>query len=196
RSLVRSQARPSQLFSRFDRFAFLSLGQRPGFAGPRHADGQRGWPRPPGPGAAAHDEMKGEATSSLPGDPIASRVRDRWQESRVHVPNRTSTSRKELCMATATSTADIGERWAGWIRFAGIMMLIISMIDFFQGMIAVIRGEYYAITPNQIIVFDLSTWGWLMILWAVVVGLTGFGLLAGATWARWVTIVVGSLNVL
>ena len=100
-------------------------------------------------------------------------------------------------MATATSTAtDLGERWAGWIRFAGIMMLIISMIDFFQGLIAVIRGSYYAITPNQIIVFDLTTWGWLMMLWAVVVGLTGFGLMAGSSWARWVTIIVASLNVL
>jgi hypothetical protein len=100
-------------------------------------------------------------------------------------------------MATATSTAtDLGERWAGWIRFAGIMMLIISMIDFFQGLIAVIRGSYYAITPNQIVVFDLTTWGWLMMLWAVVVGLTGFGLMAGSSWARWVTIIVASLNVL
>jgi hypothetical protein len=75
-------------------------------------------------------------------------------------------------------------------------MLIISMIDFFQGLIAVIRGSYYAITPNQIIVFDLTTWGWLMMLWAVVVGLTGFGLMAGSSWARWVTIIVASLNVL
>jgi hypothetical protein len=100
-------------------------------------------------------------------------------------------------MATATSTAtDLGERWAGWIRFAGIMMLIISMIDFFQGLIAVIRGSYYAITPNQIIVFDLTTWGWLMMLWAVVVFFVGFGLMAGASWARWVTIVVASLNIL
>jgi hypothetical protein len=100
-------------------------------------------------------------------------------------------------MATATSTAtDLGERWAGWIRFAGIMMLIISMIDFFQGLIAVIRGSYYAITPNQIVVFDLTTWGWLMMLWAVVVGFTGFGLMAGSTWARWVTIIVVSLNIL
>jgi hypothetical protein len=100
-------------------------------------------------------------------------------------------------MATATSTvSEMGERWAGWIRFAGIMMLIISMIDFFQGLIAVIRGSYYAITPNQIIVFDLTTWGWLMMIWAVVVGFTGFGLMAGSSWARWVTIVVASLNVL
>jgi hypothetical protein len=99
-------------------------------------------------------------------------------------------------MSTAASSLAIGERWAGWIRFAGILMVVISMIDFFQGLIAVIRGSYYALTPNQIIVFDLSTWGWLTMIWAVVVGLTGFGLMSGASWARWVTIVVASANVL
>jgi hypothetical protein len=97
---------------------------------------------------------------------------------------------------TAASSQALGERWAGWIRFAGILMLIIAMIDFFQGLIAVIRGEYYAVTPDQIIVFDLSTWGWLTIIWAVVVGLTGLGLLAASSWARWVTIIVGSINIL
>jgi hypothetical protein len=90
----------------------------------------------------------------------------------------------------------LGERWAGWIRFAGTLMIIISMIDFFQGLIAVIRGSYYALTPNQIIVFDLTTWGWLTMIWAVVVGLTGFALVSGASWARWVTIIVASANIL
>jgi hypothetical protein len=91
---------------------------------------------------------------------------------------------------------ELGERWAGWIRFSGILMVIIAMIDFFQGLIAIIRGSYYAFTPNQIIVFDLKTWGWLTLLWSIVVGLTGIGLLAGSTWARWVTIIVVSLNIL
>jgi hypothetical protein len=89
-----------------------------------------------------------------------------------------------------------GETWAGWIRLAGIMMLIVASIDFFEGLIAIIRGEYYAVTPNQIIVFDLSTWGWLTLIWSVVVFFTAFGLFSGATWARWVTIVVGVFNVL
>jgi hypothetical protein len=89
-----------------------------------------------------------------------------------------------------------GETWAGWIRLGGILMLVVATIDFFQGLIAIIRGSYYTLTPNQIIVFDLRTWGWLTLLWSLVLFATGFGLGSGATWARWVTIVVGSLNVL
>lgn len=88
------------------------------------------------------------------------------------------------------------ERWTGWIGFAGLLLVIIAMLDFFQGLIAIIRGSYYAFTPNQIIVFDLTTWGWLTLIWAVIVGLTGFGLLGGQSWARWAAIVIGSLNFL
>jgi hypothetical protein len=86
------------------------------------------------------------------------------------------------------------QTWAGWVRFAGILMVIIAMIDVFQGLIAIIRSEYYVLSPNQIIVFDTTTWGWITLIWGVVVACAGFGLLTGATWARWFTIVVGSLN--
>jgi hypothetical protein len=86
------------------------------------------------------------------------------------------------------------ERWAGWIRFGGILLLIIASLDFFQGLIAIIRSEYYVLAPNQILVFDTTTWGWIMLIWGIVVGSAGFGLVMGATWARWFTIVVGSLN--
>ena len=86
------------------------------------------------------------------------------------------------------------ERWAGWIRFGGILLLIIASLDFFQGLIAIIRSEYYVLTPNQILVFDTTTWGWIMLIWGIVVGSAGLGLVMGATWARWFTIVVGSLN--
>jgi len=61
-------------------------------------------------------------------------------------------------------------------------------------LIAIIRSEYYVLTPNQIIVFDTTTWGWITMIWGIVVACAAFGLLSGATWARWFTIVVGSLN--
>ncbi|MFL6017910.1 MAG: hypothetical protein ACJ74V_10265 [Gaiellaceae bacterium] len=85
-------------------------------------------------------------------------------------------------------------RWTGWIGFAGCLMVIIGGIDFFEGLIAIIRGEYFAVTPNQIIVFDTTTWGWITLLWGIVVLFAGFGLLSRAGWARWFAIVVGSVT--
>jgi hypothetical protein len=86
------------------------------------------------------------------------------------------------------------ERWSGWIGFAGLLLLILGILDFFQGLIAVIRGSYYAVTPDQIVVVDLTTWGWVTLLWGIVIGLVGIGLLSAQSWARWTAIVVGSIN--
>ncbi|HSS55181.1 MAG TPA: hypothetical protein VLK79_11100, partial [Gaiellales bacterium] len=48
--------------------------------------------------------------------------------------------------------------WSGWISFAGWLMVIIGSIDAVEGLIAIIRGTYYVVSPQQIIVFDLKTW--------------------------------------
>jgi vacuolar-type H+-ATPase subunit I/STV1 len=85
---------------------------------------------------------------------------------------------------------------AGWIMFAAIAMLIVGFIDVFEGFIAAIRKEYYALTPQGIIIFDMSTWGWLTLIFGIVLILAGLALWSGASWARWFTIVVASLNVL
>lgn len=87
-------------------------------------------------------------------------------------------------------------RWTGWIGFAGWLMIVIGALDFFEGVIAVARDRYYVLAPSQIIVFDMSTWGWLTLIWGIVVAFAGWGLLSRSAWARWFTIVVGSLNVL
>ena len=84
--------------------------------------------------------------------------------------------------------------WAGWIRFAGILMIVIGSIDFIQGLIAIIRDKYYLLTPDQIIVFDMTTWGWVMLIWGIIVALAGLGLLSGSGFARWLTIIIASLN--
>jgi len=83
---------------------------------------------------------------------------------------------------------------AGWIGFAGIVMLVIGGIDFFQGLIALFDDKYYVVTASGFLVFDLTAWGWIMLIWGALLVLAGLALLAGQGWARWFTIVVVSLN--
>ena len=86
--------------------------------------------------------------------------------------------------------------WTGWIGFAGLMLLIIGSIDFFEGLIAVIRKEYYAVTPQGIIVFNTTSWGWISMILGVLVFLVGLGLVSGASWARWTAIFLIAVNLL
>ena len=84
---------------------------------------------------------------------------------------------------------------AGWSGFAGMVMVILGGIDFFQGLIALFEDEYYAVTQSGFLVVDLTTWGWIMLLWGVLLVLAGLALIAGRAWARWLTIVLVTLNV-
>ena len=83
---------------------------------------------------------------------------------------------------------------AGWIGFAGIVMVIVGAIDFMQGLIALFEDNYYVVTGSGFLVFNLTGWGWVMVIWGVLLVLAGLGLLGGQAWARWFGIVVVSLN--
>ena len=83
---------------------------------------------------------------------------------------------------------------AGWIGFAGIVMVILGGIDFFQGLIALFDDKYYVVTTTGFLVFDLTAWGWIMLIWGVLLAFAGLGLLAGRAWARWFAIVVVAVN--
>jgi hypothetical protein len=85
---------------------------------------------------------------------------------------------------------------AGWIGFAGILMLIIGGIDFFQGLVALFEDEYFVVTASGFLVVDLTAWGWIMLIWGVLLVLAGLGLLGAQGWARWFAIVVVSLNII
>jgi len=67
---------------------------------------------------------------------------------------------------STVETRDYSDKWTGWIGFAAIMLTLIGSITFFEGLIAIIRDEYYVVTGKQVLVFDLTTWGWIMLYWA------------------------------
>ena len=85
---------------------------------------------------------------------------------------------------------------AGWIGFASMLLLLIGVIYFFQGLVAVFEDEYFVVTQAGFLAVDLTTWGWTMMLWGIVLALAGMGLAAAQGWARWFAIIVVSLNIL
>ena len=85
---------------------------------------------------------------------------------------------------------------AGWIGFAGIVMLIVGAIDFFQGLIAIFEDQYFVPTQAGYLVVDLTAWGWFMLFWGVLLVLGGLALASAQSWARWFAIVLVSLNIL
>lgn len=86
-----------------------------------------------------------------------------------------------------------GER-STWIAFAGVMMIIIAALDVMWGIAAIANSEVVVVGGHGVIVLDIATWGWVQLILAVVLGLTGFGLLVGNELARVVGIGLLAVN--
>jgi len=84
---------------------------------------------------------------------------------------------------------------AGWIGFAGILMVLLGGLSVFQGLIALLEDDYYVVTQSGYLLFDVTGWGWIMLIWGIILALVGLALLNGASWARWTSIVLVGVNV-
>jgi hypothetical protein len=85
--------------------------------------------------------------------------------------------------------------WAvGFILFAAVIMIMVGFFQFFNGLIAIFDNEFYVATRNYIFQFDATTWGWIHLVFGVIVALAGFALLSGQTWARVVGIFLAVLS--
>ena len=74
--------------------------------------------------------------------------------------------------------------------------MIVGALDFCQGLIALFNDNYYVVSASGFLAVDLTGWGWIMLIWGVLLVLAGLGLLSGQSWARWFTILLVSLNFL
>src|SRR5688572_3523871 len=84
--------------------------------------------------------------------------------------------------------------WGGWIVFAAIVLLMIGAMDALQGLVAIFEDEFVVETRRGLAIIDVTAWGWITLLWGVVIFLAGLGLLGGAGWARWLAIIGVGVN--
>jgi hypothetical protein len=84
--------------------------------------------------------------------------------------------------------------WAvGWAGFAGIMLVVVGVIDFIQGLVAVANDEFYVVTNDWVFKFDVTTWGWIHMILGIVLVLAGIGIFSGNVAARTVGVIVAAL---
>jgi hypothetical protein len=87
--------------------------------------------------------------------------------------------------------------WVGMVVFAGVMLVMLGSFEAIQGIVALVRDEYYLVTRGGLaITFDYTTWGWIHLILGIVAVITGLGVFLGQTWARVVGIGVAGLSAL
>jgi hypothetical protein len=85
------------------------------------------------------------------------------------------------------------ERGNGWIAFAAALLLTVATLNVIDGIAAIGNAHFY-VTGARYIFGDLNTWGWVVLCLGVLQGLVGLGLLVRNQFARWIGVVVLSLN--
>jgi hypothetical protein len=90
-----------------------------------------------------------------------------------------------------------GDRWAGWVAFATIMLALSGSINLVQGFVALFQDGYFLVrTGDHLLVTGYTTWGVIMLVWGALLVAAAFGLGTGRGWARWLAIVIACLSIL
>ncbi len=100
-------------------------------------------------------------------------------------------------MATSTYGTPGGgeESGAGWVMFAGIMLLIAGVLNVIYGIAAIDNSKFFVhATETQYILSDLNTWGWVTLILGALEIIAAFSIWAGGGFGRWFGIIVASLS--
>jgi hypothetical protein len=83
----------------------------------------------------------------------------------------------------------------GGAVFAACLLLMVGVFNLIYGLAALIKGgTYFLFTDTAVTVFDLTSWGWITLIFGIVQIITAVGIFQGYLWARIIGIVVAVLN--
>ena len=74
---------------------------------------------------------------------------------------------------------------AGWVLFAGIMLMILSILNIIWGIAAIDKANFF-VADTHFIVSSLSTWGWVVLIIGGLQLLAAFSIWSGGQYGRWV----------
>lgn len=97
-------------------------------------------------------------------------------------------------MATNTKDSQEVTGWVGWVYFAGFMVILSGIFQTIAGLTALLNDKFYVVTQENILAFDITTWGWIHLILGIVLICAGTALFSGKTWARVVGVILALIS--
>ena len=66
-----------------------------------------------------------------------------------------------------------GDRWTGWVAFAGILMIIGGCLQGFYGLVAIVNDTWVVWGNSGTVYLDITQWGWVHLIWGAIMILAG-----------------------
>jgi hypothetical protein len=93
----------------------------------------------------------------------------------------------------STTMSGQPSKWAqGYALFASITLMMVGSFHVISGIGGIAKDEIYAVTPNWVLQFDATTWGWIHVIGGILVAMAGMSILKGHMYGR----IVGTLAAL
>jgi hypothetical protein len=89
--------------------------------------------------------------------------------------------------------SSLEERGSGWIAFAGIMLILVGALDIVNGLWALDHKNSAGPVASQLMYANLETWGWIMLIWGILVVVAGFLVFSRSQFGRWIGILAASI---
>ncbi len=84
-------------------------------------------------------------------------------------------------------------RGVGGALFAGVLLMIVGVLNFFYGIAAVANSSFY-VADERYVFGSLHTWGWITIILGVIQFTAAFSLFAGNTYGRVIGIFAATIG--
>jgi hypothetical protein len=75
-----------------------------------------------------------------------------------------------------------------------MMLFIVGSLDALWGLAAILNDDIVIVGGQGALVADITLWGWVHLLLGSAMAVTGLGLFAGSSGARWLAVVLVAVN--
>lgn len=84
--------------------------------------------------------------------------------------------------------------WVGWAMFACVLMILVGGFNIIYGLVGIFDDQRLVPTGRGLLVFDISGWGWILLVTGLIMVFAALAVFNGKLWGRIVGMIMAGLN--